>query len=214
MAFTRFTIAILAIGLTLTGCKIVKNAPEGEGEIAADSSGDAARTAIRIDDTFEAQLLPYVSENAISLAALEAALAAGLDEAGAEYGNRGAGQGAAWNFAVTGEGVIVDSKLDTRARWVGLDVDSDGESDAILQLGPVIKGTALRDIAPFYNFDDFRDQIEFAKLGRALNGEILNLFEVPEGELIGSTVRFTGVITLRSANGEQKITPTAVEISQ
>ncbi len=65
---------------------------------------------------------------------------------------------------MAGTGKIVVANLDTRARTVGLDTDGDGAADVTVQLGPVIKGSALRDVAPFYNFDDFRDQIEFAKL--------------------------------------------------
>lgn len=197
----------------LSGCKLVMNVPEDEKAVSADASGDGVRTEQRIADTFESQLLPYVREKALTLAALKADLANGLDEAGKLHGNRGSGQGAAWNFALADKGVIVTAKLDTRARVVGLDVDGDGTADLTIQLGPVIRGNALRDIAPFYNFDDFRDQIEFAKLGRALNDRISSEIVLPEGDLIGRSMNFTGVVPLKKSDEALLVTPVSVEVT-
>jgi predicted lipoprotein len=39
-----------------------------------------------------------------------------------------------------------------------------GSRRSSLPTGPVITGTALRSVAPFHDFGDFRDQIEFALL--------------------------------------------------
>ncbi|MFN5995702.1 MAG: DUF2291 family protein [Paracoccaceae bacterium] len=62
----------------------------------------------------------------------------------------------------------MEANLTSRDWKAMVDVNGDGATDLTLQLGPVIKGTSLRDVAPFYRFGDFRDQIEFAKLARAL----------------------------------------------
>ena len=206
-------LALCAIAaFNLSGCKLVKNLPEDEKAVSAGASGDAVRTEQRIADTFETKLLPYVRDKALGFTAFRTALAGGLDEAGNIHGNRGSGQGAAWNFAIADEGVIVAAKLDTRARVADLDVDGDGAADMTIQLGPVIRGNALRDIAPFYNFDDFRDQIEFAKLGRALNDRISAEVVLPDGNLIGRTMRFTGVVPLKKADEKLLVTPVSVEI--
>lgn len=212
MTISRVSILLIATGLALAGCKIVPDAPEGEAAIPADASGDVARNTARVEETFSAELLPYVAKTAKPIATLRAAISEGLDTAGEAHGNRGAGAGSAWNFAVTGEGVAVDAKLDSRARKVMLDTDGDTKADVTLQLGPVISGTALRDVAPFYNFDDFRDQIEFAGLGRALNDAISETLVVPEDEILGKTVVFTGVVPLRSASEAWKVTPTELEV--
>lgn len=212
MTHPVFPILLVAAGLSLAACKIVPDAPEGEAAIPEDASGDEARNALRIEETFEPQLLPFVTERAKPIAELRSAIAGGLDAAGEADGNRGAGAGSAWNFAVSGEGVAVEANLESRARKLMLDTDGDGEADVTLQLGPVISGTALRDVAPFYNFDAFRDQIEFAGLGRALNDAISARLTVPEGDIIGKTVVFTGVVPLRSATEAWKVTPTELEV--
>jgi predicted lipoprotein len=82
-----------------------------------------------------------------------------------------------------------------------------------LQLGPVIKGSALRDIAPFYVFTDFRDQIEFAKLARALNTTASASLALPEGDLTGKTVTFLGALSLRSATDPILIVPVSASVA-
>ncbi|MBN8629409.1 MAG: DUF2291 family protein [Rhodobacterales bacterium] len=189
----------LLAALALPGCKIVKTVVGGESAAAAaGEAGDDARIAALLDRTYEAELLPLITGKAMPVADLRSAIAGGLEVAGAAHGNKGSGEGAAWNFAVTGEGKVVEANLTSRARKAMLDTDGDGAADLTLQLGPVIKGSSLRDVAPFYRFGDFRDQIEFAKLARALNDRASGALQVPEGDLTGKTVAFTGTVDLKT----------------
>ena len=199
-------LAFLAV-IGLSACKIVKTPEPGtDTAIASGEAGDDARIAALLDDTLDSQLLPLIREKAIGVADLRAAVAAGLDAAGTAQGVRGAGAGAAWNFAVKGSGVVIAANLESRARKADLDTDGDGVADLTLQLGPVIKGTSLRDVAPFYDFNDFRDQIEFAKLGRAINDRVSPMVTLPEGDLVSQTLGFTGAVTLKSASDPWLVT--------
>ncbi len=204
-------LALMAIAVTsVSGCKIVFDSDKDETEIPAGPEGDDARNAQRLEDTFEPQLLPHVRSAAVDITDLRAGIAADIEAIGAARAQRGSGAGAAWNFPVSGNGVVIEADLDTRARTLSLDTDADGTADTTLQIGPVIRGTALRDGAPFYNFDNFRDQIEYAKLARALNDEITARITLPEGELAGRTVSFAGITALRSADEDIVVTPTEV----
>lgn len=206
-----FLLAIAAVAvLGPSGCKIVFDADVDETVIPDGPDGDKARNAQRIEDTFEPELLPLIREKALPVATLTDLIATDLNAAGVAHANRGSGLGAAWNFPVSGEGVVTEAKLDTRARAVSVDIDGDGNADVTLQLGPVIRGTALRDSAPFYQFDDFRDQIEFAKLSRALNNLLTEMIAVPEGDLVGDTVAFVGIVPLKSAKDKMVVTPIEV----
>ena len=210
-----FFIALtLAAALALPGCRIIKNAPEGEGTgvIPEGEAGDDARIAVLLDKTYEAELLPLIAK-ALPVADLRTALAGGLDAAGAAHGNRGSGEGAAWNFAVKGEGRVVEANLTSRARKAMVDVDGDGAADLTLQLGPVIKGSSLRDVAPFYRFGDFRDQIEFAKLARALNDRASAALVVPEGDIVGKTVSFSGTLDLKAATEPWLVTAVTLSVA-
>jgi predicted lipoprotein len=201
-----FVALCLMAALALPGCKIVKTVAEGEGAAAvAGEAGDDARIAALLDKTYDAELLPLIAKG-LPVADLRAALAGGLEAAGAAHGNKGSGEGAAWNFAVKGEGKVVEANLTSRARKAMVDTDGDGAADVTLQLGPVIKGSSLRDVAPFYRFGDFRDQIEFAKLARALNDRASGALVVPEGDLVGKTVSFAGTADLKAAGDAWLVT--------
>ncbi|WP_374397644.1 DUF2291 family protein [Tabrizicola sp.] len=210
---TVFAALGLMAALALPGCKIVKTVAGGETAAAeAGEAGDDARIAALLDKTYEAELLPLIAK-ALPVADLRAALAGGLEAAGAAHGNKGSGEGAAWNFAVKGEGKVVEANLTSRARKAMLDTDGDGKADLTLQLGPVIKGSSLRDVAPFYKFGDFRDQIEFAKLARALNDRASAGLQVPEGELVGKTVGFSGTVDLKAATDPWLVTAVTLSVA-
>ena len=204
----------LLAALALPGCKIVKTADKGETAAAdAGEAGDDARIAALLDKTYDAELLPLIAARGLAVADLRAALSGGLDAAGAAHGNKGSGEGAAWNFAVKGEGRVVEANLTSRARKAMVDTDGDGTADLTLQLGPVIKGTSLRDVAPFYRFGDFRDQIEFAKLARALNDRTSAALAVPDGDLVGRTVSFTGTLDLKTDKDPWMVTVVTLSVA-
>ncbi len=214
---TRVPLAALALTLGLTGlagCKIVKN-PEPGSETASAASAtpadDAARMGKIAAEMFTARMLPYVAEQAVDVTTLRSALAGGLEAAGAAHGHRPPSEGSPWNFLVKGQGKVVKADTTSRAAKLELDTDADGAADLVVQLGPVIKGTALRDAADFIVFTDFRDQIEFAKLARSLNDEAHKALALPEGDLTGKTMTFEGALTLRSASDAMALVPTLLK---
>ena len=202
----------LSLGLTALGaCKIVPN-PEPGSETAA-SQTDEDRMAAKAGEIYDAQLVPYVSQKAIDLSTLTAALQGGLDAAGQAHGVRPQAEGSPWNFLVKGQGTVIEARRESRAATLTLDVTGDNQPDMTIQLGPVIKGTALRDAADFIVFTDYRDQIEFAKLARTLNDRAHGAIRLPEGDLTGKTVRFEGATTLRTATDPILVVPTLLEIA-
>lgn len=203
-------VSMLAV-LALSGCKIVRTGGDAN-PAAAGEVGDDARITGLLDKTYATQLLPLIQSKVVEVRSFRTSLTTGLDAAGAAYGYRAISDGAAWNFAVKGMGRVLADNPQARARRVQLDTDGDGQADLALQLGPVIKGTSLRDIAPFYRFGDFRDQIEFARLGRALNDRALAGLSLSSNELVGRDVVFVGTVALRSVDDEVLVTPVVVEV--
>lgn len=202
----------LSLGLTALGaCKIVPD-PEPGSESAA-SQTDEERMAAKADQIYAAQLVPYVAERATDLPTLTSALQGGLDGAGQAHGVRPQAEGSPWNFLVKGQGTVIEANRESRAATLTLDVSGDGQADVTIQLGPVIKGTALRDAADFIVFTDYRDQIEYAKLARALNDRAHGAIALPQGDLTGRAVRFEGATTLRTATDPILVVPTVLEIA-
>ncbi|RJE86589.1 DUF2291 family protein [Paracoccus onubensis] len=187
----------LVAAIAVTGCKIVPDPDPTEIGSASVGQTDEARMEAFAQENWEARVLPVIQENLVPLDELRAALAENTDAAGEKFGLRPKGEANPWNFAVSGQGKIIEAKLDSRAAKLGVDTTGDGAADVTVQLGPVIRGTALRDAMPFIDFTDFRDQIEFAKLATALNGMAHASTPKPEGDVIGQDLRFEGVFTLR-----------------
>ena len=61
------------------------------------------RTEMRIEDTFNSQLLPYVRDNAVPIAELRSLIAGGLDAAGEKHGNPGVRSGRRLEFPALGQ---------------------------------------------------------------------------------------------------------------
>lgn len=202
----------LNILVVLSGCKIVANPDPNSAESASANLTDAKRMAIYSEEIWQSQILPTVSQHLVPLADLRRSLAAnGLDVAGAAHGLRPTGEANLWNFAVSGSGTIIDANPSSRAAKLKLDTDDDGKADVIIQLGPIIRGTALRDAMPFLIFSNFRDQIEFAKLARALNAKSNEQLRIPKEDLMNQTVHFEGVFTLRKVENTPEIVPTTLK---
>jgi predicted lipoprotein len=72
----------------------------------------------------------------------------------------------------------------------------DGQPAAALQIGPVLRGTALRDALEFIRFTDFVNQLEFAGVANALNDRVVKdvLGAVNVDALAGREVAFVGAV--------------------
>lgn len=203
--------ALMLATAPLAACKIVKTKPAGEVS-ANDPAGDEARMAALVDKTYDSQVLPLIADKAVEAVELRKEIAAGLEAAGKAHGLRAGGAGGAWNFAIKGSGTVISSDRASRAAKLEVDTDSDGKGDVTLQIGPVIRGTALRDVAPFYDFTAFRDQIEFAKLARALNDRAVGAIKLPDGDLVGRKVDFSGALAIRSQSEALLVLPTSLTV--
>jgi predicted lipoprotein len=98
---------------------------------------------------------------------------------------------------VRGTGVVTEVNLQSRAGHALVRID-DGVAPATvaIQVGPVLRGTALRDALSFVRFTDFVNQFDFAAVANALNNRALEsvLGPVEVRALSGERVSFTGAV--------------------
>ena len=94
----------------------------------------------------------------------------------------------------------------------------DGQVDAALQIGPVLRGTALRDSLDFVKFGDFVNQVAFAEVATALNERARQsaLQTITPESLTGRTISFAGAVKVddrRRRNNERlEILPVVLTI--
>lgn len=200
----RLACLALAVVLPLAGCKIV---PIADEQAAVPAGFDAAAYANGI---WTSQVLPHFSQSAKPVAEVIPAIVADLPAAGAEFGYR-AGEGSPWSFIVTGTGTVAAKNTESRAGT--LDVSVEGvDGPVVLQIGPVIRGNAVRDALPFVAFKDFTNQIEYADAGKALTAlASANFASNVEAIAVGDTVTFTGGVSMASASDRLQVTPVVLE---
>jgi predicted lipoprotein len=206
MKITTLLVASLLVA-SLSGCKFVKTADGEAGGEAADPIAELVETS------FAAKLVPALQEKAVDLATLRDAVKGGLDKAGESHGVRVGGAGGGWNFPVRGTATVIEENRASKAAAAEIDLDGDGTADATLQLGPVIRGTALRDTTPLYDFSTFRDQIEYARLGRALNDKAVSGLPAADAGLKGKRVNFLGAVVIRSTGEKPLVMPVSIEVA-
>jgi predicted lipoprotein len=88
------------------------------------------------------------------------------------------------------------------------------EGDVAVLTGGGIRGTALRDALPFIQFSQFTNQLEFARVGNALNDRAARAAQAAIGgpDVVGWWVRYKGAATRRDAVTE--IVPVMLAISR
>ncbi|NTU78122.1 MAG: DUF2291 domain-containing protein [Chloroflexales bacterium] len=202
-------VAVLAFALG--GCTLWTIRPiNGEGGAPAQGiepgkPGFSAETYV--DAIWESQVLTTVDAQATDLQTVLTALAADPEAAQQQYGHR-EGQ-RPYNFLVRGEANVLAVDTSSRSGTLAIDLaPGDGQQDAVIQVGPVIRGTALRDALPFIQFNMFTNQLEYAAVSTQLNARVIAGVVSPLdlASLQGKTVTFQGAFT-RDPGGAVRITP-------
>jgi predicted lipoprotein len=163
---------------------------EGPGESATITSAAAF-----VDSIWTAKLLPAIQNSAVDARTLIDALAKSPEDAQARYGQHQA-NGPVY-FLVKGEGRVTG--VDTRSRVGVAMVDVapfDQHPDLSIQIGPVLRGTSLRDATGLVRFTDFVNQLQYADAGNELNDRVLRTVLAPldAAKLKGRMVLFAGTL--------------------
>jgi predicted lipoprotein len=89
------------------------------------------------------------------------------------------------------------SRFDQTSLKTSLVVNS-GSRDIELQIGKIIKGNSIRDSASLISFDQFKNQIQFAQLSKALNKKAINQIGQPDATWVGKTVTVLAALTIKA----------------
>ena len=178
--------------LTLCSCKpwTVRPINAASGSQEASQSADPAAY---IDLIWSSKLVPAIVSSAVDARTLLTAMAASIDDAERKYGRNDNGGG--WYFNVKGEGKVLAVDTSSRNGLIELAVlKQDRQPDVSIQLGPVLRGSALRDSTGLISFSNFVNQLQFADVAEALNNKAKQTVLAPfdTAGLAGKTVSFAG----------------------
>lgn len=145
------------------------------------------------------KVVPTVMDKSVDLPTLLTALKA--DTTGAEKQYAALSSSGTYNFIVKGQGKVTDVRTDSRNGTVNIQLPGvDTQTTVLLQVGPVIVGTALRDSMSFINFNQFSNQVQYAEVSDQLNAHAAKDLQATEfSTLKGKDITFYGVFTLLDA---------------
>jgi len=165
-------------------------------------------------DYLESIILPEIEERKVSLATLLTAAENGWDNAGESYGVRKGEIGSIYNFIVHDVVTVLEVNTESRAGYILVEYDGMPTNYIIkIAIGPVLRGTAIRDSVKFIDFNQFVNQMDFAGLANELNkfGNDNITQSVDIDALAGKTIEFTGSFGVPE-EGEIFIMPIFMEV--
>lgn len=207
----RLSVPLLLALASLAGCKILPTPTE---QSKAEAAAQGFNPDKAVEDIWAPKVLPYLEAKAGSFAAVAAAAKADPKAAGQKYGNPKKQANSPWTYVAKAEGTIVASNTQSRAATIDVDVDGDGKADLRAQLGPAMRGTALRDLLDFVDFNSFTNQIDFAQFGKSFNtyANRAVLAKLPRDKLDGRHVALLGAYVPGSGTDLPLMTPAQAEI--
>jgi predicted lipoprotein len=211
MPRSRLHILTLLALAALAGCKILPTPTE---ESKAEASAKAFNPDRMVEEMWTPKVVPYFTSKAGSFAEVAAAAKADPKAAGEKFGNARKQANSPWTYVATVEGTIVASNTTSRAATIDVDVDGDGKADVRAQIGPAMRGTALRDALDFVDFNSFTNQIDFAQFGKSFNtyANANVLSKLPRDGLDGKKVKLLGAYVPGSGSDLPLMTPAQAEI--
>jgi predicted lipoprotein len=131
-------------------------------------SGSGADPTAFVDAMWTPKLVPALLAAAADVRIVLDALQSSAPEAHRRFG-RADGSGS-WYVVVRGSGRVLSVDRQSSNGVALIDIAPyDGRADLSLQLGPAVRGTALRDATNLVPFSRFSNQLQFADVANALN---------------------------------------------
>lgn len=203
-------VALLAILLTLKPPFVIRPLP---GRAAAGAGSQPAQSAAAkfVDPIWTSKVLPTIQEKAQDIATLLPEIRADPNAAGQKYGRREATN--PYNYMVKGTGKVVELHTESQAGTAVVEIPGLAEKVA-LQIGPVVRGTALRDATGVVSFNQFTNQLDYADVSKEMNRRAIEtaFAGVDPASLAGKTVTFFGTFTFDPhARPPLLVTPVRIE---
>lgn len=166
--------------LTVGGCRIVSQ------QELADLKSPPNPNMANIGQTWQNKIVPQIVGQARPVADLLMALHAekDFDSACKNLGYRSQEENPCI-FYIKVEGQI--SNLDTASRSGKMTVADKSGNNIIVQIGPTLRGTQLRDAYKGASYGDFNDQVLFGEYGRAINEQAIKMIQATELKTGAST---------------------------
>lgn len=202
----------LAASTLLTGCGIVKVVKIGEeGKYTGDVEFNAGDD---VEAIWEESALPEMNENAVDLKEFLEESNGDLTALADEYGKYSMGDSGELSYVVKGSGTVEEVNTQSQAGYMAIKLDGYNGTEVIkIQIGPVYKGSSVRDSLSFIKFGDYKNQEQWAAVSQSINEVVAKDVVEPAkpDSLQGKTISFVGAFTVSTGSSDVLITPVVLE---
>jgi predicted lipoprotein len=165
-----------------------------------------------VDGIWDSQIMPTFNEGAVELSTVLSEIQVDAEGMVAkeelipiteEYAH--ITEGEAHMYMVRGTGTIVNANTETSLGTIEVALDGyDGPVKVIIYVGTRIPNdeTSIRDSVGFITINDFRDQMQYGKVGQEMNKRVLAevVGDLDTDNLAGQTITFMGAFNIRTFN--------------
>lgn len=199
----------LMMALTMSGCvKVVEIGQEDvlTGKVKFDAAAD-------VEKLWASQAIPELEGKATDLPTLLNESNGEFKNVADKYGHYSMGTSGDLSFVVKGEGVVTEVNQEKKAGFMVVKPNGyDGQITVKLQIGPVYKGSAVRDNLSFIKYEDYTNQVDWAKISQSIHDvidkDIIKTLDL--ASITGKTVSFVGCF---SVDKKTEILVTPIEIT-
>jgi predicted lipoprotein len=187
-------VVLIAILFAIKPPFVVRPLPGRESASNGADAQPTETTAAKFVDGIWDKLGPVFDQKAQDIGKILPEIRADPDAAGEKYGRREATN--PYNYMVKGTGKVAEINTESAAGTAIVEVPGLSEKVA-LQIGPVVRGTALRDATGLVSFNQFANQLDYADVSKELNSRALKtaFAAAPAASLAGKNVTFYGAFT-------------------
>ena len=204
-------VALIGIFFAIKPPFVIRPLPGHESATGGAGSQPTESAAAKFVDGIWDKLGPAFDGKAQDIAKILPEIRADPDAAGEKYGRREATN--PYNYMVKGTGKVAEINTESAAGSAIVEIPGLSEKVAI-QIGPVIRGAALRDATGLVTFNQFTNQLDYADVSKEMNSRALKaaFAAAPAASLAGKTVTFYGAFTF-DPHSKSPVLITPVKIS-
>lgn len=163
------------------------------------------------EEKFESEIVPDIVGRATDLVTVQEAIDADPAAAAEQYGVVTGSSPAVYSVKLTGTAGEPQANGLMPVQVEGMPEDI----QVLVQMGPAINGTAVRDATGQVQFSQFKNQIDFQDVGAELNNQVKDkvLAGVDAASLAGKEVSVVGAFSIVNP-AAYIITPVQIEVAQ
>jgi predicted lipoprotein len=220
----RYPVLAVALGLCILsfGCTIKKISEMDHSATNEYStwtkSGTNFDAVSYVNSVWLSKVIPAFKSDSHELSVVLPELKKDVKVAIEKYGVTSEAGGMGVSFKVKGEAHVVSYDSSSRNGTLLVTIQPYDVKEGIaikLQVGPVFRGTSIRDSLRFIKFSDIGNQLQFASLADQFNAEIKKEVIAPLDlkTIAGKTIYFYGAFTIDPEETIESITITPVILS-